>query len=144
MLMEINYKKYKDFKILLVYTNIQMCEIMPYSMGLLTAYLRREGFQVELFDSTFYVDKLNEQYTSYHDYVQEFDWKEKGRIFKSDIIKDFHKKIEDFDPDLISVSVVENTYSTGKKMIESLPDKMKKNSYYLGRGFRNFCSTFNS
>ena len=76
------YKKYKDFKVLLVYPNIQMCEMMPYSMGLLTALLRREGFQVGLFDSTFYVDKLNEQYISYHDYVQEFDWKEKGRIFK--------------------------------------------------------------
>ena len=109
MMQKINsYKKYKDFKILLVYPNIQMCEMMPYSMGLLTALLKREGFQVDLFDSTFYVDKLNEQYTSYHDYVQEFDWKEKGRIFKSDIINDFHKKIEDFDPDLISVSVVEN------------------------------------
>ena len=139
MMQKINsYKKYKDFKILLVYPNIQMCEMMPYSMGLLTALLKREGFQVDLFDSTFYVDKLNEQYTSYHDYVQEFDWKEKGRIFKSDIINDFHKKIEDFDPDLISVSVVENTYSTGKKMIESLPAKMKKIPIIWGGVFATF------
>ena len=49
-----SYKSFKNFKVLLVYPNIQMCEMMPYSMGLLTALLRREGFQVDLFDSTFY------------------------------------------------------------------------------------------
>ena len=105
------YKSYKGFKILLVYPNIQLCEMMPYSIGLLTGILRREGFSVDLFDTTFYVDKVNEQYEAFHDYVQEFDWKEKGRIFKTDILRDFHKKIEDFDPDLIAISVVENTYS---------------------------------
>ena len=121
-----SYKSFKDFKVLLVYPNIQMCEMMPYSIGLLTACLRKEGFTVDLFDTTFYVDKLNDNYEAFHDYVQEFDWKEKGRIFKSNIINDFHKKIEKFDPDLISVSVVENTYPTAKRMIKSLPDSMKK------------------
>ena len=80
------YKSYKGFKILLVYPNIQLCEMMPYSIGLLTALLRREGFTVDLFDTTFYVDKVNNNYESFHDYVQEFDWKEKGRIFKTNII----------------------------------------------------------
>jgi len=136
------YKSFKDFKILFVYPNIQMCEMMPYSIGLLTAYLRKEGFTVDLFDTTFYVDKLNDNYEAFHDYVQEFDWKEKGRIFKSNIVKDFHKKIEEFDPDLISISVVENTYPTARKMIKSLPDSMKKNSNYVGWCICNFCSTF--
>ena len=105
-----SFKKQSNFKVLLVYPNIQMCEMMPYSIGLLTGILRREGFTVDLFDTTFYVDKVNSQYEAYHDYVQEFDWKEKGAIFKTDIIKDFHNKIESFDPDLIAISVVENTY----------------------------------
>jgi len=89
MLKKDSHKKLSKFKVLLVYPNIQMCEMMPYSIGLLTGILRREGFSVDLFDTTFYVDKVNEQYEAYHDYVQEFDWKEKGRIFKSDIVKDF-------------------------------------------------------
>ena len=79
------HKSYKGFKILLVYPNIQLCEMMPYSIGLLTALLRREGFTVDLFDTTFYVDKVNNNYESFHDFVQEFDWKEKGRIFKTNI-----------------------------------------------------------
>ena len=132
------YKSFKDFKILFVYPNIQMCEMMPYSIGLLTAYLRKEGFTVDLFDTTFYVDKLNDNYEAFHDYVQEFDWKEKGRIFKSNIVKDFHKKIEEFDPDLISISVVENTYPTARKMIKSLPDSMKKIPIMWGGVFATF------
>ena len=48
-------KSYNGFKVLLVYPNIQLCEMMPYSIGLLTALLRREGFTVDLFDTTFYV-----------------------------------------------------------------------------------------
>ena len=101
MLAKNSYKKLSDFKVLLIYPNIQMCEMMPYSIGLLTGILRREGFTVDLFDTTFYVDKVNAQYEAYHDYVQEFDWKEKGAIHKTDLIKDFHKKIEDFNPDLM-------------------------------------------
>ena len=132
------YKSYKGFKILLVYPNIQLCEMMPYSIGLLTALLRREGFAVDLFDTTFYVDKVNNNYESFHDYVQEFDWKEKGRIFKTNIIKDFHKKIEEFDPNLICVSVVENTYPTAKKMINSLSQNMKKIPVMWGGVFATF------
>ena len=131
-------KSKKNFKILLLYPNIQMSQMMPYSIGLLTAYLRKEGFTVDLFDTTFYVDKLNDNYEAFHDYVQEFDWKEKGRIFKSNIINDFHKKIEKFDADLILVSVVENTYPTAKRMIKSLPDSMKKIPIIWGGVFATF------
>ena len=68
-------KSTDNFKVLLVYPNIQMCEMMPVCIGVLSGVLRREGYQVDLFDTTFYVDKVNEQYDSYHEYVQEFDWK---------------------------------------------------------------------
>lgn len=138
MLKKNSYKKLSDFKVLLIYPNIQMCEMMPYSIGLLTGILRREGFTVDLFDTTFYVDKVNAQYEAFHDYVQEFDWKEKGAIHKTDLIKDFHKKIEDFNPDLMAISVVENTYSTAKQMIKSLPDKMKKIPIMWGGVFATF------
>jgi len=138
MLKKDSYKKLSNFKILLIYPNIQMCEMMPYSIGLLTGILRREGFTVDLFDTTFYVDQVNAQYEAYHDYVQEFDWKEKGAVHKTDLIKDFHKKIEDFNPDLMAISVVENTYSTAKQMIKSLPERMKKIPIMWGGVFATF------
>ena len=53
MLKKDSHKKLSNFKILLVYPNIQMCEMMPYSIGLLTGILRREGFSVDLFDPKF-------------------------------------------------------------------------------------------
>ena len=133
-------KNKSNFKILLVYPNIQMCEMMPYSIGLLTAILRKAGFTVDLFDTTFYVDKVNEQYEAFHDYVQEFDWKEKGNIYKTDVIKDFHKKIEEFGPDLIAMSVVENTYPTARTMIRSFKEDMKKIPIMWGGVFATFAT----
>ena len=133
-------KNKSNFKILLVYPNIQMCEMMPYSIGLLTAILRKAGFTVDLFDTTFYVDKVNEQYEAYHDYVQEFSWKEKGNIYKTDVIKDFHKKIEEFGPNLIAMSVVENTYPTARTMIRSLKEGMKKIPVMWGGVFATFAT----
>jgi len=104
------YKRHCDYKVLLVYPNIQQCALMPYSMGLFTALLRQEEFQVALFDSTFYLDDLNANYPHYQTFVREFDWMEKGVQFKKqDMLADFVKKVEDFEPDLIAVSVVENT-----------------------------------
>ena len=44
-----------------------MAQMMPYSIGLLTAVFRREGFQVDLFDTTFYVDENNKNYEIFFD-----------------------------------------------------------------------------
>ena len=135
MLQKLNKSK---FKVLLVYPNIQMCEMMPYSIGLLTAYLRREGFEVGLFDATFYTDEVNRNYEEYHNYVQEFDWKEKGRVSKTNLISDFKKKIEEFNPNLIAISVVENTYPIACNMVKSLSKEMRKIPIMWGGVFATF------
>ena len=135
MLQKLNKNK---FKVLLVYPNIQMCEMMPYSIGLLTAYLRREGFEVGLFDATFYTDEVNRNYEEYHNYVQEFDWKEKGRVAKTNLISDFKKKIEEFNPNLIAISVVENTYPIARNMVKSLSKEMRKIPIMWGGVFATF------
>lgn len=118
------WKIYEDFRILLVYPNIQQAALMPYSMGLFTALLRREGFQVDLFDATFYLDEVTANYPHYRTFVREFDWAERGVRFKEGVmIEDFKRKVDDFQPDLIAISVVENTYPIGRLMIRSLPSK---------------------
>jgi len=132
------YKSKKNFKVLLFYPNIQMSQMMPYSIGLLSALFRREGFTVDLFDTTFYVDEVNKNYDHHDDHILEYEWKEKGRIFKSDILNNFHKKIEEFDPDLIAISVVENTYPIARTIIRSLPEEMKKIPIVWGGVFATF------
>src|SRR3989338_6573767 len=44
----------KEFKVLLVYPNHMMVNLLPTNIGILTACLRQNGFHVELFDTTFY------------------------------------------------------------------------------------------
>ena len=117
-------RPHSDYRVLLVYPNIQQCALMPYSIGLFTALLKREGFQVALFDSTFYLNDINANYTHYQTYVKAFNWAEKGVEFKQqDMLDDFVRKVEEFGPDLIALSVVENTYPVGRAMIRALPDQ---------------------
>ena len=47
-------KRPKDFKVLLVYPNYSMVNLLPTNIGILTACLKQNGFIVDLFDTTFY------------------------------------------------------------------------------------------
>ena len=69
--------------------------MMPYSIGLFTALLRHDGFEVGLFDSSFYVDDLNCNFKNRQTAVKEYDWAERGLEFaQSNMLIDFVKKIE--------------------------------------------------
>ena len=46
----------KKFKVLLLYPNCELLNPPPVSMGILAAVLRKEGFEVDLFDTTLYPD----------------------------------------------------------------------------------------
>ena len=41
------FKSNNDFRVLLVYPNIQMSALMPLSMGVFTALLREKGFKIK-------------------------------------------------------------------------------------------------
>ena len=43
-------RKPKDFKVLIFYPNLHMSALMPQSVGIFTALLKREGYQLDLFD----------------------------------------------------------------------------------------------
>ena len=46
----------KDFRILIFYPNLHMSALMPQSVGIFTALLKREGYVLDLFDCTYYQD----------------------------------------------------------------------------------------
>jgi len=128
----------KNFKVLLVYPNIQQCAMMPSSIGLFTSLLKNNGFSVDLFDCTFYIDDSNANFDKYQTFVQEFDWGEKSKNFKKDMINDFINKVSDTEPDLIAISVVENTYPIGRNLIKSLPSRLKDIPKIWGGVFATF------
>ena len=115
----------KDFKILLVYPNYSMVNLLPTNIGILTACLRQNGFQVDLFDTTFYrtseqtLDEIRVETLQ----VRKFDLEEMGVRFKeSDYIQDFRQKVTDFEPNLIAVTCVEDTWPQARTMLDAIPD----------------------
>ena len=50
----------KDFKVLLITANTYMTTLVPPTIALLSAYLKNAGFQVKLFDTTFYKTREDE------------------------------------------------------------------------------------
>lgn len=110
-------------RILLGYMNSFMDNLVPVGVSLLSACLKKQGHETALFDTTFYrtrqktgdearVETLQVKATNLADYgiIEE----------KGDIVDDFHRKIKDFNPDLIAFSVVEPTYEIGKALLNTI------------------------
>tara|TARA_Y100000031_G_scaffold141677_1_gene170435 strand:+ start:137 stop:1687 length:1551 start_codon:yes stop_codon:yes gene_type:complete len=137
------WKKHHDFRVLLVYPNIQMSALMPQSIGILTSMLKEDGFDVDIFDCTFYSDNqipdAHDERLS-HKMVQSFDWKDRGVTPKSGIFEDFKSKVEKFNPDLIAVSVLESTYSLGLSLIDYIHDSRKEYYVLFGGVFATYAS----
>ncbi|MDD5072673.1 MAG: radical SAM protein [Candidatus Omnitrophica bacterium] len=112
-----------NIKALLVYPNMMMKNLLPPSIGLLTACLKQKGFEVGLFDTTYYCtdmenpDEIRKSYLQ----VRSYDAQDYGiSIKKTDVTEDFKKKVAEFKPDLIGVTVVEDTMPLALRLIGSL------------------------
>jgi len=115
----------KSFKVLLVYPNYTMVNLLPTNIGILTACLKDNGFQVDLFDTTFYrtSEKTLDEIRVENLQVRKFNLEEFGVKFKpTNYIEDFKNKVAEFRPDLIGVTVVEDTWPQAKKLIEAVRD----------------------
>jgi len=115
----------KPFRVLLVYPNYAMVNLLPTNIGILTACLRQNGFQVGLFDTTFYrtAPKTLDEIRVENLQVRKFKLEDFGIRFKENHYRDdFIKKVKGFRPDLIGVTCVEDTWPQGRELIESVRD----------------------
>ena len=113
----------KDFKVLLVYPNYSMVNLLPTNIGILTACLRQNGFNVELFDTTFYrtSEKTLDETRVETLQVRKFDLSELGVKFKeTNYVDDFKKRVAEFQPDMIGVTCVEDTWPQARELLESI------------------------
>ena len=115
----------KNFKVLLVYPNYSMVNLLPTNIGILTACLRQNGFDVDLFDTTFYrtaertLDEIRVETLQ----VRKFALSEMGVQFKpGNYVEDFQEKVSEFKPDLIGVTAVEDTWPQAREMLNSIPE----------------------
>lgn len=115
----------RDFRVLLVYPNYMFVNLLPTNIGILTSCLRQNGFQVDLFDTTFYrTDKksLDEMRVEYLQ-VRKFTLSDFGvRAKESDYLEDFRKKVLSYKPHLIAVTAVEDTFPQGLNLLRTVED----------------------
>jgi radical SAM superfamily enzyme YgiQ (UPF0313 family) len=118
-------KAAKNFRVLLVYPNLTMMLVPSLAIALFTGILRRAGYEVDLFDTTHYVSDLTSSPQNRVKFLQARNFDEVndlGVTIKTDILGDFGRKVSDFKPDLIMVSVVEDTFLQGIALLDSVKE----------------------
>jgi radical SAM superfamily enzyme YgiQ (UPF0313 family) len=98
----------------------------PICVGIFTALLRQNGFEVELFDSTLYNDENangSDEAKEECLQVRPFSYSDRGvRLNAGSMEDDLVKKIEEYMPDLIAMSILECTYPIAVKMLDAISD----------------------
>src|SRR3989338_930914 len=110
----------KDFKVLFIYPNTEMATLVPINLSILAPCLKQAGFEVELFDTTYYKwEDINfEQKKVELLQLKPFSYKEKGVHYKeTDMYGDLVKKVDEFRPNLIAITLVEDTYRLGMSLL---------------------------
>jgi len=110
-------------RVLLVYPNEMMLNPPPVSIGLFTAILKRAGFELALFDTTYYPtfsqtsDKAKENNLQ----VRHFDFAERNVSLKqTDLFEDLRNTVETFAPDLIAISILEPTFDQAVSLLDAI------------------------
>ncbi len=113
------------FKVLFIYPNTEMATLVPINLSLLAPCLKQKGFDVKLFDTTYY----NWEETNFEQkkvdllQLRPFSYKEKGVFYKeSDMYEDLAAMVESYRPDLIAITLVEDTYDLGKSLLAAIKD----------------------
>jgi len=115
----------KSFKVLFIYPNTMMATLVPIHISLLSACLKENGIESELFDTTYYkTEEVNfEQKKVDLLQIKPFSLNDKGVEFKqADIYEDLSRKITEYEPDLIGITIVEDTYDLSRSLLSSIKD----------------------
>lgn len=115
----------KRLKVLLLYPNVPLLNPPPVSIGTFAALLKAEGVEVRVFDTTFYhtqeitSDKSKEENLQ----VRPFSFDEGKLPLKNTSLRDDLRLFaEDYQPDLVGMSVLEGTWMTGVELLDSIAD----------------------
>ena len=125
----------KKLKILFLYPNLHMSTLIPNGIAILSAVLKEAGFKnLELFDPTFYesheVTRAQKEGKSRYDarekmgQIKPFSFEEKNINLKStNMFKDFVARINQYKPDIIFASILEDTFPIFRKFMEEIKDQ---------------------
>lgn len=129
----------RQFKVLFVYPNLYMMNMMPPAIAVFSALLKKKGIEVALFDTTYYpwdhantavtgqgvgrFDLSSDKRKELNLQVRPFNLEDRGITPKdTDMIEDFRHLVDGFRPDLIAMSAVEDTFRQGLHLLNQIRD----------------------
>jgi len=125
----------KKLRILFLYPNLHMSTLIPNGIAILSAVLKKAGFKkVGLFDPTFYqspeVTRAQKEGKSRYEarekmgQLKTFDFGERGiKLKENDMFQDFVSKVNEFKPDIIFASILEDTFPIFLQFMDKIKDK---------------------
>jgi radical SAM superfamily enzyme YgiQ (UPF0313 family) len=115
-----------NFRVLLVNCNTPMDNLIPAGISVISAMLKREGFPVRLFDTTFYKPAgylTGDEARTLTLQVKKTDLEEVGIHPKpGPITDDFRKLVYDYRPHVIGFSIIECTYLLSLELAQAVVD----------------------
>jgi radical SAM superfamily enzyme YgiQ (UPF0313 family) len=91
---------------------------------ILSAVLKREGFDVDIFDTTFYKaeDVTSDEARMENLQIKPFDLGEKFKQLKTkeQMFIDLIRKVEEYRPDLVAISILEDVYPLAIEMLRTI------------------------
>lgn len=113
-------KTFKDFKVLMVYPNFPMTTVLlPAGVSIISAVLKKAGFQYKLFDTTLYPPK-GETFDEYRKKIHQVkshsnvgDMEGKVKTKTSNPHTDFTNLLNSYKPDIVGLSVLTDTFEMG-------------------------------
>ena len=121
-----NQKPKPSFRVLLVYPNLYGMLIPSIAIGIFTRILKKEGYEVDLFETTNYPDEIIASPANRVKNLQArvFDYKEDLGLKTSNenVFTDFRKKVMEYEPDLLLVSAVEDVIVQAADLLDAVVD----------------------
>jgi len=116
-------------KVLFLYPNTRGLNMLPPSIAIFSAMLKKEGHQVQLFDTTYWniqdedlID--NEAYKEKNLHVRPYELPElQVSLRTTDVYADFSTAVDDFEPDLIAASCTEDLFLFAIRLLNSIKNK---------------------
>jgi anaerobic magnesium-protoporphyrin IX monomethyl ester cyclase len=122
-------KSKEELKILLVYPNLPLMLVPPLAMGLFTRILKEEGYQVDLFDTTHYLEESEDERSTSTQNRAKFNQvrvfseeNDLGIAIHTNMLEDFRDKVVSYQPDLLIFSVVEDVFRKTLAMLQHVED----------------------
>ena len=113
------------FKVLLVYPNLTMMLVPSLAIAIFTRILKDANYSVELFDSTHYVAEENSSPQNRVRFLQARNFDEVNDLgvrIKTDLVGDYRRMVQNFSPDVILYSVVEDCYRQTVSLMKAISD----------------------